>query len=141
MHLVGADSFFKRLFLLPQSPLHPLKFRATRIEIEPVEQFGMDRWSRILKSLYRKEPILSFVVTIGAVNLGIGGVSEHWSLMAVGGGAVGVGLALRWWQLSQRKASKPEFAERRSPVYVLPPSSEGDNLPMLSIPKKKSPRR
>jgi len=92
----------------------------------------MDSWTRILKSAYRKEPIISFIVTAGVVNVAIGGLSEHWSLMSLGLSTVGVAIALRVRQMHVRQ--RPLEPQNRPPVYILPPSSTG--LPMLSMSKK-----
>lgn len=97
----------------------------------------MDSWTRMLKSAYRKEPILSFIVTAGVVNVAIGGLSEHWSLMSLGLSAVGIALALGVRQKYVRK--RPLEPQNRPPVYILPPSSTG--LPMLSMSKKNPPGR
>ncbi|MDX2231672.1 MAG: hypothetical protein NW220_18705 [Leptolyngbyaceae cyanobacterium bins.349] len=96
----------------------------------------MDNWTRNLKSIYRKEPVVGFLVTAGAVNVAIGTLSEHWSLMSVGLSVVGVAIALRVRQMQTRR--RPVSAPPRPPVYVLPPSSSG-GLPMLSVSKKNPP--
>jgi hypothetical protein len=62
-------------------------------------------WSRFLRALYRKEPIVGFVATVGVVDAAIGGLTEHWSLLTLGLGTVGGAIALRLWQL-QRQSSK-----------------------------------
>ncbi|NJP12080.1 MAG: hypothetical protein HC866_23590 [Leptolyngbyaceae cyanobacterium RU_5_1] len=95
-------------------------------------------WSRILKSVYRREPVTSFIVTAGAVNIAVGGLSEHWALMTIGLGAVGVAIALRWWQAQNRNSIQPQ---KRPPVYALPPHSSRPSLPMLSMSKKNPPNR
>lgn len=94
-------------------------------------------WSRVVKSLYRREPIVSFVVTIGAVDAAIGGLNGSWSLLLTGLGAAGVVLLLRWWQFQRRQMVE---APKQSPVYLLPPRSSSASLPMLSMPKKNPPR-
>lgn len=91
--------------------------------------------SRMLKSLYRREPLVSVVVTIGVVDVAIGGLSAHWSLLAVGLGTVGVALLLRW-RLLQRQS---EMLEQRAPVHILPPARP--NLPTLTLSKKQPPGR
>lgn len=96
----------------------------------------MNRWTQRLKSVYRKEPVISFVVTAGTVNVAIGSLSEHWSLASVGLGAVGVAIALH---LRQRYTHRPIEPQHRSPVYVLPPAAQ--SLPLLSITKKQPPGR
>jgi hypothetical protein len=91
---------------------------------------------RILKAAYRKEPISSFIVIVGAVDAVIGGVGERWSLLSFGLMMVVLALALRWWQ-SQRRET--ELADQ--PVtHYLPPSSSRPALPILSAAKRQPPR-
>jgi hypothetical protein len=93
-------------------------------------------WPRILKSAYRKEPISSFIVIVGAVDAVIGGVGERWSLLSFGIMMVMIAIVLRWWQSQRREA---ELAEQ--PVtHFLPPSSSRPALPMLSTTKRKPHR-
>jgi hypothetical protein len=92
----------------------------------------------MLKSIYRREPIVSFAITIGAVDAALGGLSEHWSLLWFGLGLAGTGIALRWWQ-AQRHHSIAE--DSRPPAYILPPHSSRPSLPMLSMSKKTPPGR
>lgn len=92
-------------------------------------------WPRIFKSAYRREPVLSFLVTVGAVDVTIGGFSHHSSLFIFGLGIVGAAIALRWWQARRSKALQPEQAV---PKYYLPPRSSR-HLPMLSISKEQPP--
>jgi len=90
-------------------------------------------WTRFLRSAYRSEPITSFVITAGVVEAAIGGLGEHWSLMAFGLGTVGAAIALRWWQHQRRHLSP---ASERSPVYALPPDSSRPVLPTLRLSQK-----
>lgn len=91
---------------------------------------------RILKAAYRKEPISSFIVIVGAVDAVIGGVGERWSLLSFGLMMVVLAAALRWWQ-SQRRET--ELADQ--PVtHYLPPSSSRLALPILSAAKRQPPR-
>jgi len=93
-------------------------------------------WPRILKSAYRKEPISSFIVIVGAVDAVIGGVGQRWSLLSFGIMMVMIAIVLRWWQSQRREA---ELAEQ--PVtHFLPPSSSRPALPMLSTTKRKPHR-
>lgn len=93
-------------------------------------------WPRILKSAYRKEPISSFIIIIGAVDAVIGGVGERWSLLTFGLMMVLLAVAVRWWQSQRREA---ELAEQ--PVtHFLPPSSSRPALPILSTAKRRPPR-
>lgn len=91
---------------------------------------------KLLKSAYRREPLPSFLITIGVVNAVIGGFDERWSLFTFGLGTVGVAIALRWWLIQQRR---PEPSE---PVvqHYLPPRSSDPALPMLSVSKKNRPQ-
>lgn len=91
---------------------------------------------RILKAAYRKEPISSFIVIVGAVDAVIGGVGERWSLLSFGLMMMVLAIALRWWQ-SQRRET--ELADQ--PVtHYLPPSSSRPALPILSAAKRQPPR-
>lgn len=92
----------------------------------------------MIKSLYRREPVVSFAVTIGAVDALLGGVSQHFSLLWFGLGLAGVAVALRWWQAQQSIARQEA---NRPPLYLLPPQSSSRGLPMLSVPKKNPPER
>jgi hypothetical protein len=93
-------------------------------------------WHRVLKSAYRKEPISSFIIIVGAVDAVIGGVGERWSLLTFGLMMVVLAVALRWWQSQRREA---DLAEQ--PVtHFLPPSSSRPALPMLTATKGQRPR-
>jgi|SRR4028119_346380 hypothetical protein len=93
-------------------------------------------WHRVLKSAYRKEPISSFIIIVGAVDAVIGGVGERWSLLTFGLMMVVLAVALRWWQSQRREA---DLAEQ--PVtHFLPPSSSRPALPMLTATKRQRPR-
>lgn len=93
-------------------------------------------WPKFLKAAYRKEPISSFIIIVGAVDAVIGGVGERWSLLSFGLMMVMLAIALRWWQSQRREA---ELAEQ--PVtHFLPPSSSRPPLPMITATKRHSPR-
>lgn len=92
---------------------------------------------RFLRSAYRKEPIPSFLVTIGLVDAIIGGFGDRWSLFAVGLGTVGVAIALRWFIIQQKRPEQPESVAQ----HYLPYSSSSRELPMLTMSKKKPPRQ
>ncbi|WP_421657902.1 hypothetical protein [Leptothermofonsia sp. ETS-13] len=94
-------------------------------------------WSRFLRSIYRKEPIVGFVATVGVVDAAIGGLSGHWSLLAVGLGTVGTAIALRLWQVQRRSATEPVGDH---PAHILPPQSSRPSLPTLTASKKSPPR-
>jgi len=93
-------------------------------------------WPRCLKAAYRKEPISSFIVIVGAVDAVIGGAGERWSLLTFGLMMVLIAIALRWWQTQRREA---ELAEQ--PVtHYLPPSPSRPALPILNAAKRQPPR-
>lgn len=89
---------------------------------------------RFLRSFYRKEPLISLLITIGIVDALIGGLDDSWSLFAFGLGTAGVSLIYRWWRMQQHRPIIPE-----EPIvqHYLPPRSSSPNLPMLSLSKKK----
>ena len=86
-------------------------------------------WTRVLRTVYRKEPITGFVMTVGAVNVAIGGIDQSSSLVFFGLSLVSVGLALRWWHHFHTKPSvKLSAPPEQVPVHILPPSSPLPNL-------------
>ncbi|MDX2216461.1 MAG: hypothetical protein SFY66_24565 [Oculatellaceae cyanobacterium bins.114] len=90
-------------------------------------------WRRLLKSTYRREPISSFILTVGLVDAVIGGVGDRWSLMTVGIGIVGVAIALR-----VLKSRQPiEEAPTRAPIHYLPARTSSPSLPMLTLSRKR----
>jgi hypothetical protein len=92
--------------------------------------------TRFLKSAYRKEPISSFVVIVGAVDAVIGTVDQRWSLLTFGLGTVGVAIALRWWQIQRREEQLTEQPAK----YFLPANSSRPALPMLNATKRHPPQ-
>lgn len=92
-------------------------------------------WPRILKSAYRREPISSFLILVGAVDATIGGVGSYGSLMFLGLTTVVGAIAFRWWQLQR---TQPLQTERVANHY-LPAQSSRPQLPMLAIAKKRPP--
>ncbi|NEO97909.1 MAG: hypothetical protein F6K58_04210 [Symploca sp. SIO2E9] len=91
---------------------------------------------RILKSAYRKEPVSSFIIIVGAVNALIGGFDERWSLLTFGMMVVALAFVIRWWQTQRRET---ELAQQ--PVTrFLPESSSRPPLPMLTTSKRQPPR-
>lgn len=88
---------------------------------------------RFLKSFYRKEPLISLLMTVGVVDALIGGLDDSWSLFAFGLGTVGAAFAYRVWRLQQRRPLPEEPVAQ----YYLPTNSSSSTLPMLSVTKKK----
>lgn len=91
---------------------------------------------RAIRSVYRKEPISSFVLTMGAVDAAIGGFDNRWSLLAVGVGTVSLAIVYRWWLFRRQRA---EQQVEQGPVRMLPPHSSNTQLPLLSMSKKRPP--
>ena len=79
-----------------------------------------------LKSVYRREPISGFILTVGLVDTVMGGVSSQWLLLAIGLGVVSVAIALRWWKMQQVRTETG-----RAPIYYLPDRSSMQSLPVL----------
>ncbi|KGF72272.1 hypothetical protein DO97_11015 [Neosynechococcus sphagnicola sy1] len=92
-------------------------------------------WHRMLKSAYRREPLFSFVLTIGVVDTVIGGLGDHGSLAGFGMGTMVVALGLRWWQFQRRPDEQPEATV----THYLPPYASRPQLPPLSMSKRHPP--
>jgi hypothetical protein len=89
---------------------------------------------RFFRSAYRKDPISSFLMTMGAADVALGGASSHGGLLFLGIFLVGGSLALKWVQSQRRTETISESAIQH---YL--PSQSSQELPMLSITKKKPP--
>lgn len=87
---------------------------------------------RFLKSAYRKDPISSFVMTVGAVDAVIGGVGERWTLMSFGIMMILLAIAIRWLQIQRSQDNLTEEVPRR----YLPPSPSDAPLPMLKTKER-----
>ncbi|HIK32618.1 MAG TPA: hypothetical protein IGS17_06850 [Oscillatoriales cyanobacterium M59_W2019_021] len=92
---------------------------------------------RVLKSVYRKEPISSFILTMGAVDVAIGGLGNHWSLFSVGLGIVSLAIVLRWWQIQRFHETELEPEPETPNSYYLPPSAASPALPNLRNSRKR----
>ena len=80
-----------------------------------------------MKRLYRKEPISSFIIIVGAVDAVLGGVNELGALMILGLLTSGMAIGYRWWCIQQAEAT----ADRKSKQLYLPPASNRAPLPTL----------
>ena len=86
---------------------------------------------RFLSSVYRREPIPSFLVTIGLVNATIGGLNDRTGLFSLGLATVGGAILWRW-----RLQQKPTIQiPPKSQIYLSAASS--DSVPTLKTPKRK----
>lgn len=93
---------------------------------------------RIVKSAYRKDPLIAVLITMGIVDALIGGLDDSWALFIFGLGTTGTALIIRWLRIKQ----SPTLQEQEESVkqLYLPPHSSNSTLPMLSISKKKPPQ-
>ncbi|MBD2166799.1 hypothetical protein H6G04_20610 [Calothrix membranacea FACHB-236] len=92
---------------------------------------------RFLKSSYRKEPLISVLITMGVVDALIGGLDDSWSLFTFGLGIAGVSLGWKLWRIYQ---SRPPMPEEPVVQHYLPSRSSSPTLPMLTVTKKKPPQ-
>jgi hypothetical protein len=81
----------------------------------------------VLKRLYRKEPISSFIIIIGGVDAVIGGVNQLGTLMILGLLTSGVAIGYRWWCIQQAETK----LDRKSKQLYLPSATNRDPLPKL----------
>jgi hypothetical protein len=79
---------------------------------------------RFLKSFYRKEPITGMLITVGAVNMVLGGVNAIGSLLLLGLMLAGSSIAYRWWMIQQAEAR----LEAEQPLYLPPARSQSDYM-------------
>jgi hypothetical protein len=91
---------------------------------------------RFLRSSYRRDPIPSFLMTMGAADVALGGVSSHGGLLVLGVLVFGGALGLKWLQSLRRSDI---VAESLATQHYLPSQSSQAELPMLSITKKRPP--
>lgn len=76
---------------------------------------------RFVRSLYRREPVTSILITMGATDAAIGGLNNRALLMSFGLALVGVTVLLRFLQ-SQRQKSQPQLPiqPKAKPQLFLP---------------------
>jgi hypothetical protein len=82
---------------------------------------------RFIKLAYRKEPISSFILIVGAVDALIGGVGERWTLLSFGILILLIGTLVRWRQMQNKQLVATESRTK----YILPPSPSDTPLPIL----------
>jgi hypothetical protein len=90
----------------------------------------------VLKRLYRKERISSFLIIVGAVDAILGGVNEVGTLMILGLLTSGVAIGYRWWCIQQSESADDSPRQRKSKQLYLPPSS---NRPPLNLDNRRHP--
>ena len=103
------------------------------------ESFRMRRsWNRFFRAAYRKEPISSFVLTVGIVDAVIGGVDMQWPLFLLGLGTIGVAIALRWWKTQNSALDMPVAPPvPNPPIRYLPEQSSRPAMPTLNSTRKR----
>ncbi len=88
--------------------------------------------SKLVKKLYRQEPISAFIFTVGLVDATLGGFGERWTLLSLGMFLVMVSLLLRWIQLgspqNEKTITKSNLRRRR---YLPPANDTPTPLPPL----------
>jgi hypothetical protein len=88
----------------------------------------------VFKRLYRKEPISSFIIVVGAVDAVLGGVNEVGTLMMLGLLTSGLAVGYRWWCIQQAETR----LDRKAKQLYLPPSENRTPLPNLG--NRRNPR-
>jgi hypothetical protein len=88
----------------------------------------------VLKRLYRKEPISSFIIIVGAVDAVLGGVNEIGTLMILGLLTSGAAIGYRWWCIQQAESAR----DRKSQQLYLP--SQSDRTPLPNFDRRIDPR-
>ncbi|USR91976.1 hypothetical protein NEA10_04425 [Phormidium yuhuli AB48] len=89
-------------------------------------------WHRFFKPFYRKEPVSSFILTVGAVDVALGGLGSYSSLLLLGMGTMTGAIALRWWQSQQSDRRRPQESLAE---YYLTPGVGPEPLPRLNPSK------
>ncbi|AFY37782.1 hypothetical protein Lepto7376_1438 [[Leptolyngbya] sp. PCC 7376] len=80
---------------------------------------------KFLKRIYQKEPISSFLIVMGLIQLVIGGVDSQWNLFSLGFGLVLGAFFVRWSQTRKHRLE----SERVLPRRYLSPSKSPRPLP------------
>jgi hypothetical protein len=56
--------------------------------------------SKIAKLFYRREPVSSFLLTLGAADMVLGGLDDRWVLLSLGLSTVAVAIGIRMVRLA-----------------------------------------
>ncbi|WP_017303415.1 hypothetical protein [Spirulina subsalsa] len=91
----------------------------------------------VLGLTYRKEPLSSFILTMGLVDAVIGGVGGQPSLLVLGTLTVGIAIVIRW------KLNQPYHLQspQTPPKGYLPPSPTLEPLPVLTHEQRQKRRK
>lgn len=85
----------------------------------------------VLKRLYRREPISSFIIIMGAVDAVLGGVNEISGLIIFGLLTSGVAIGYRWWCI---RAVESKYDRKTKQLYL--PPAERAPLPNFERRRK-----
>ena len=80
---------------------------------------------KFFKRLYQKEPISSFLIVLGLIQVVIGGVDYQWNLFSLGLGLVLGAFVVRWSQMRKHRIERDKVLPRR----YLSPSKTPQPLP------------
>ncbi|MEL6381015.1 MAG: hypothetical protein AAFQ89_00795 [Cyanobacteria bacterium J06626_18] len=86
-----------------------------------------------IKRFFRKEPVVSTVVTAGTLNILLGMMEGQALLAFLGVLAVSGALSLRGWQRYLRPVDLPE----QSPIRYLPDQPSRPPMPMIELSSRR----
>jgi len=86
-----------------------------------------------IKRLFRREPIISTVVTAGTVNILLGMLEGQALLAFIGVLVVSGTIALRGWQKFRRPVEFPE----QPPTRYLPDQTTRPSVPMMGLSSRR----
>ncbi|NER84313.1 MAG: hypothetical protein F6K42_33215 [Leptolyngbya sp. SIO1D8] len=89
--------------------------------------------SVLIKRLFRKEPVISTVVTAGTVNIFLGMLEGQAMLAFLGVLVVSGTIVLRGWQKYRRPVDFPE----QLPLRYLPDQTARPAVPMLGLSSRR----
>jgi hypothetical protein len=90
-----------------------------------------------IKRLFRKEPVISTIVTAGTVNILLGMLEGQAFLAFLGVLVVSSTIALRGWQKFRRPVEFPEQA----PIRYLPDQTARPSVPMVGLSARRHAHR
>ncbi len=92
---------------------------------------------KLLRAIYRKEPISGFILILGLTDALLGGFEGRWSLFSVGLIITLTGILMRWLQTQRVQTQRVPNTIRAKPArYRLPPSTSAIPLPPLTSKKR-----
>ena len=88
-----------------------------------------------IKRLFRREPVISTIVTAGTVNILLGMLEGQALLAFIGVLVVSGTLAWRGWQKFRRPVEFPE----QSPIRYLPEQTTRPPMPIIGLSSRQGP--